>query len=199
MKKILLVIAVLGLLCGCSKEATPETKARALIKNYIDSNLGDPKSYEAIVFTDLDSTFHSPARDEAYKRFEKLYDSLSLVRDMMSEIGQYNRSSEISDQILTLFDKYEAEVDTLPDEHLGYGMGHKFRFANIFGGKEVAILYFDFDKDVTMVNAIDTLTREEAAEARQELQKFKEENPILTEEEQRMVRRAENILKLLDY
>lgn len=199
MKKILFVVAVLGLLCGCSKEVTPEDKARTLIKSYIDSNLGDPKSYEAIVFTNLDSTFHSPARDEAYKQFEKLYDSLSLVRDMMSEIGQYGRSSEISDQILTLFDEYEAKVDTLSEEHLGYGMGHKFRFANKFGGKEVAILYFEFDKDVSMVNAIDTLTREEAAEARQELQKFKDENPVLTEKEQRMVRSMENMFKLLDY
>lgn len=199
MKRILLAMTVIGLLCACSKEPSPETKAQTLIKSYINSNLGDPKSYEAIVFTELDSTFHSPARDEAYKRFEDLYDSLSLVRDALREIGQYRRSSEISDQILTLFDEYEAEVDTLPDEHLGYGMGHKFRSANKFGGKEISILFFEFDKDVTSVTAVDTITIEEITEVRQELQKFKNGETVLTEKEQRMIRSAENMFKLLDY
>jgi len=54
MKKVLLLTLIIGCFLSCSKP-TKEDMAKDLIKKYMIENLNDPKSYEPISFSKLDS------------------------------------------------------------------------------------------------------------------------------------------------
>ena len=82
MKRFILVIATIALLVSCAKEPTFTEKVKKTIEDYALKNLDDPKSYEFIQLTLLDSItikdnieyrkeFFKPS-DYAYERLERM-------------------------------------------------------------------------------------------------------------------------------
>ena len=198
MRKILIVASVILTLCACSKEpTTPEDKARALIKEYINNNLGDPASYESIILGPIDSIFNRPYYDLAHEQYKQIYDSLDVAWEYMMDLGLYAEAVKVADKSSELVDTWLNSWDTLSYEHYGYGAIHKFRAANTFGGKEIYMFYIEFDKEIGSIINVDTVTMQDIYNYKEVLDAQEEENEALSDYEKADYRRIGNMINTI--
>lgn len=125
MKRIIMVLVIV--LAGCSK--SPEEKAQKLIKEYIINNANDPKSYEPIEFSNLDTFF----KDE--------YDIKGL--DSVNKLMKEERIS--FEEFITLSDSVSKIKYKIPRD---LKMNHSFRANNAFGAKIKSTKEFHFNFNV---------------------------------------------------
>lgn len=199
MRKIFVVAVGMILLFGCAEQnppATPETKARTLIKEYINNNLGDPGSYEEIVLSPVDSIFDTPYYELARKQYEEAYDSLDMIYDAMLDLRLYNEASKVVDKQSELRNVWLDSLDTLSVEHSGYGVFHKFRAANLFGGKEIYMLYFGLNKELDSIISVDSVTLQDIYDLKEEVEQSKGRLDSLNSYERADLKRSENILNV---
>lgn len=197
MKKILIAIWAVLVLCGCSDSsplATPETKAKKLIKEYIRNNLGDPDSYEEIASSPVDSTFDTPYYELAKSKYEQILDSLDFRRKAMKELGLIDEAIAVTEQQTNLIYAYIESFDTLSYVHNGYAMLHKYRAANSYGGKDIYMLYFGFNKELDTINSIDSITMQDIYVLKEEVEQGKGKLDSLERYERADIRRAENVV-----
>ncbi|QQT43347.1 Uncharacterised protein [Sphingobacterium multivorum] len=130
MRKVILLISVLGLLFSCNK--SNEQKAKDLVTEYIKKNANDPDSYESIEWGSLkgDST-------NFYKTDEYRY--------LRSKIDANVDSFEVISSRIDSLDK------TFNKEFLGYFIQHKFRIKNGFNAKILEYKYFTINKDLDSI------------------------------------------------
>ena len=173
MKRLLLILTV-AVLASCS----PEKKAEKLIKKWMSENLNDPKSYEPVSFSTLDSIL---TEFEDTPEAQKL---LSYTKEQLAFIKKANQNLELADiwkgsydsysksqfySYIDLADKYMAKndsVEKLKKEYepiydsakekfvptlVGWEMSHKFRCKNGFGAQILSEKEFKFNKDLTEI------------------------------------------------
>lgn len=198
MRKILIVASVILTLCACSKEpTTPEDKARALIKEYINNNLGDPASYESIVLGPIDSIFNRPYYDLAQEQYKQIYDSLDYARIAAKRLNLLDLAIETTNKLTDLIDTFLESQDTLSVEHYGYGAIHKFRVANTLGGKEIYMFYIEFDKEIGSIIYVDTVTMQDIYNYKEVLDAQEEEYEALSDYEKADYRRVSNMINTI--
>lgn len=181
MRKIFILCVVVCFL-GCSGGspiATPEAKAKKLIKEYIRNNLGDPDSYEEIYFSALDSTY-TMLPNNIYSRLRELEFNFEYRGDFYKEL-------------------YQEEFDSLKKIELNFvpqlqmSQVHKYRAANNTGGRDVYVLQFYFDKDVASIEDVNLLTEEDIEMLKDVIKMYKNSDTPLSPEEQKALSKAEAI------
>jgi hypothetical protein len=152
MKKILYIAATALLLGACAKPApTNEEKAQKLINEFIMANANDPKSYEAVSFGTLDSTFSSYYASDRYKDLKKQESAYDSLWDFHLDKGNFDSCSWYSDKKSEIGTLMRNEADTYKGNHFGWKMSHRYRAANGFGAITIGTTIFYFDKEITEI------------------------------------------------
>ena len=118
MKRLLLVFAAIALLASCTKELTFTEKVKQTIEDYALKNLDDPKSYEFIELTLLDSItikdnieyrkdYFKPS-DFYYERLERMKSDANANYVIYSKEYVEEAQKEIDDK-----EKIVAAIDSL--------------------------------------------------------------------------------------
>lgn len=174
MKKILILMAAVSLLCGCSNQ---QQKAEKFIKEHIAKTIGDPKSYEPIEFSDLYAHCHlSEFDDSKYNEQLKQY---ANERNDLILAGDNAGAAEILNKISQLSDKIEKERKLfIPKEEVGlYYIIHEFRASNEYGALTKYCNVYIFDNQMQEV-----IMEEEATERWLEQLRFEKSIGIVSEE-----------------
>jgi hypothetical protein len=132
------------------------------IKNYLDKNAKDPKSYEFVELKILDTVTVGDINKRVVE--DLTYDINSLKENIESENKLINdfptlpsdnekaniKESEAKISILT--GKLNAnKKDFANKEILGYVATHKFRIKNGFGALDLDEMWVEFDKDFKLL------------------------------------------------
>lgn len=141
MKKLILLLFVLGLF-SCTKN--PEDLAKENVEKFMKAKLDDPKSYESVKFSKMDSLFTS--FDESKDGIELKYQEDKLSEkstELSNRIGVTESISEINkileeNKKLTktrndLIDTFFAKSLKYKGAFCGYKIKHSFRAKNKMG------------------------------------------------------------------
>ncbi|MFV8440818.1 hypothetical protein [Flavobacterium sp. LB2P44] len=169
MKRIILMLSLTMLMFSCSNES----KMKSEIKNYLDKNAKDPKSYEFVELKILDTvTVGSISEDEIEENNRILKDNDEAMQISKTTLGkaiklnkQYNDNSFDEHIIGATTDikaiekenfvcnkqiaKYRKTINS--KEVLGYVATHKFRIKNGFGALDLDEMWVEFDKDFKLL------------------------------------------------
>jgi hypothetical protein len=155
MKKTITILGLTLLMVSCNSN---ESKMKSGIKDYLDKNAKDPKSYEFVELKILDTV----TVGEVNKRIvdDLTYDIESAKKDIVFQnklITDYpslpstEQKAKIKDsetQIATLTKELEANKKDFKDKNVvGYVATHKFRIKNGFGALDLSEMFVEFDKD----------------------------------------------------
>lgn len=166
MKKTFIAIILAGAaLSSCTK--TNQQKAEALTKKYLDSTLNDPKSYEAVKFSKLDTLTESIDENAEYMKYEHAKDSLKTIADSVQSaaIAAIGSSSADTAKLRMQGDSiYALRKKNLEDEHtfaekfkgkpVGWVISHTYRAKNAMGALIVTTNLFRFDQALTKVTDV---------------------------------------------
>lgn len=157
--------AILLAAVGCNKTPTAQELAEKAVKDYLMTNLDDPKSYESVSFTQLD-TIYTRFEDEAFAddfstaKFKvKFYSDLKTDR----EYDRYMRDHpEVHiDDSISFYQAYldrnreeydQAEKAFVPAIDVMW-LAHEYRANNKMGAliKSRVNFYFDEQMNITQV------------------------------------------------
>ena len=159
MKKYILPIMATMLMASCASEPTNEERAQKLITDYILANANDPKSYEAVSFGTLDSTFSSYYASDRFKELDSIRENLEkrkIVYEMF--LNWSNKGNKYLDSIefcldkqIEINNKMTSEAENYKGEHFGWKMSHRYRAANGFGAITLGTTVFHFNKELTEI------------------------------------------------
>lgn len=152
MKKNIITFMVAALAISCTPPTpTPEQKAQALITDYIMTNANDPKSYEAVSFGTLDSTFVSFYASDRYKELKKQEIHFDSLWRHHLDKANFDSCTFYSNKKSEVFKMMTNEAGTYKGEHFGWMMSHRYRAANGFGAITLGTTTFYFDKELTEI------------------------------------------------
>lgn len=154
MKKLIFVFVVLlALISSCSK--TPEQKAQQSIKDYLQKNLNDAKSYESVEFGTLlfDSTSYDDTEaGKIFKEIEYKYEYDSIVSGISNELQKEFIESKQKYEDAKV--NYDTELLKFKPEFKGYTIRHKYRGKNKMGGVVLESKYFIMDKEFKIIRVL---------------------------------------------
>lgn len=140
MKKIITIIAAAVLIISCGKELTKEEKFKNKIETVLIKNLNDPKSYEFISITKID-TFY--LKNSAL-RYKKLY------QEWVNDTTDYYENKR--EENINKLNHYKSILDTVSDKTIDeIGVTINYRAKNKLGGLVVSDGRFYFDDKFNIV------------------------------------------------
>lgn len=166
-KKLLLSALALFAIVGCNKTPTAQELAEEAVKEYLMTNLNDPKSYESVSFSPLDTIFtrfedEAIAKDYSTAKFKvKFYSDLKSD----SEYDQYIRNHpevHADDSIAHYQALVDANKDAYDQAEQSFvpaidvmWMTHEYRANNKMGAliKSRVDFYFDENMNITQVSS----------------------------------------------
>lgn len=164
MKKILFIALSALLLLSCSSN---EKKAQKLVQSKLKETMNDPKSYESVKFSELDSIFTTVSDDSLINSlfnkadiYLKTAESLMRKADLMLsfEPDYFANKQSLMDEAGRQLDSakvFRAQYDELSakfvPKHKGWAITHTFRGNNAMGAKILNTYLFTFDKDITEI------------------------------------------------
>lgn len=169
MKKIIFIILSAIFLIACS---SPEKNAQKLIKNSLMESMNDPKSYESVKFSELDSVFTVYYEDPVYVSLNNKIDNIDIVfkatdeaRRSLLQINPFDKKIDVymeelkimSDSIKSHSNELLEFLDNFTPEFNGWFMTHTFRGNNAMGAKVLNSYRFIFDKDITEIRDVQTI------------------------------------------
>ena len=162
-KSILFFVFLSAIFASCSK--TPEQKAQQSVKDYLQKNLNDAKSYESVNFGKVDSVFSS--FDESKEGIElKLKENMLSERvvELSNRIDVAESTSELNkiiEENKELTQKRKDLVDTIFNKSIkykgtlcGYKINHKYRAKNKMGAVVLDENCFIMDKNFVVIKAL---------------------------------------------
>jgi len=159
MKKLLVLSLIF--ITSCRHFQTKEGIAHRIVKEYLDSTLNDPKSYESVSFSKLDTGSSNYLNSPNYV---KLQDSLishtselsSLKIDLQfpdlynSKVIKYKIKKLLSDSVY-----YQKKMDSVENnfktEQTGWILTHTYRAKNGFGALGLHTTVFELDTNLTKI------------------------------------------------
>jgi hypothetical protein len=147
MKKLILLSLITSLFFACN--TSDEEKAKNLVKEYLNKNLNDPKSYEEVSWGKLDSSFIT--FDEMYAI--ELARSKRLAEDAKSELetgdinlgNEYKRSYDSLNLVLENLQKeFKPKFNSLM-------IHHTYRGKNALGAVVIQEKTFYISDDLSKV------------------------------------------------
>jgi hypothetical protein len=186
MKKAILFLVLSSLLFSCNK--TSQEKAEALVSKWMRENLKDPKSYEGVSFSKIDSTTMSLTAKklvyESYPELIKMYrenligDSIGIASseeaiEEYKKWGLYSKDFKEYNEITLRNhkDSYKSNLASLKrkinerDSILGlkeiyaYTLEHRYRAKNSFGALDVGEIVFYIDKDFSRIREVEQIIK----------------------------------------
>lgn len=153
MKKYLCMILIFAIGCTSKPELTFDQKADTLIRHHLDSVLNDPKSYQPVQFTKIDTLF-TDIYDESNsynipesgdsRRLIDLIENFNLYEKRVAN-GYYDNLNKINQRVIDSLKKaYNPKVR-------GYYVEHTYRATNGFGALTKHTTGFDLDTSLTKV------------------------------------------------
>lgn len=155
MKKTITILGLTLLMISCNSN---ESKMKSGIKDYLEKNAKDPKSYEFVELKILDTVTVGEINK---RKIEDLtYDIESAKKDIVFQNklitdypslpsdDQKAKIKESETQIANLTKELNAtNKDFTNKDVAGYVAAHKFRIKNGFGALDLSEMYVEFDKD----------------------------------------------------
>lgn len=123
-------------LWACTK--TPEQRAQAMIKDYMQAHLNDPASFELVQYSNLAN------RTPMERAF------VQITKECIAQ-----HKSDSIDTYLARFKESYSNKGKDPYEVLGREMTCKFRANNVYGAKVLQEQTFVFDTDVSHIVAVE--------------------------------------------
>lgn len=167
MKKLLFIIAAAVLVCSfVSCEKTKEDILRELIENEVKSTMNDPKSYEFVSMSPVDSIMSNWEDEEKAKKlkiFVSMYESenKALYAKSDNPSFSYNKRIAFLEKVGSnnnKIDSLEREYLTSKTEYKPYSTGcytiFKFRGNNELGVKVINSLKVVLNKELTEIKEI---------------------------------------------
>lgn len=136
-----------------------ESKMKNGIKDYLEINAKDPKSYEFVELKILDTVtvgeINKRIVDDIIYDIELAKENLvfenKLINDYPNSSNLLTNKAKIKESetlIATLTKELEANKKDFKDKNvIGYIAKHKFRIKNGFGALDLSEMYVEFDKD----------------------------------------------------
>jgi hypothetical protein len=152
-KSILFFVFLSAIFASCSK--TPEQKAQQSVKDYLQKNLNDAKSYESVEFSNFrsDSTsYYDTAKDDVFDSIRSKYESDSLFRDI--NVDYQNTFIETKKRYEAAEIQHNSNVSKFKPEFKGYIINHKYRAKNKMGAVVLDENCFIMDKNFVVIKAL---------------------------------------------
>ncbi|NGM63514.1 hypothetical protein G5B30_16515 [Sphingobacterium sp. SGG-5] len=158
MKRLMPLFIIVFFLFSCSQ--SNESKAQKAVKKYLKENMNDPKSYEDVKWSSVDTVFAPYKGTE--KSLVQLYKMDSLISElkklsilMVTNYDKYKTYYKSTDSILNQHRK-EYQLDSANyKEYIGYTITHIFRAKNGFGATVLNKNTFTLDKDLKEVISVE--------------------------------------------
>jgi hypothetical protein len=166
MKKTITILGLVLLMISCNSN---ESKMKSGIKDYLDKNAKDPKSYEFVELKIIDTVIVGELAknkvDFNNLMLKESEENLVMAKDNLEKATGYNKQyntsdfdvdietakSRISSNELDITEYKKAISDyskfQKSKEILGYVASHKFRMKNGFGALDLSEMSVEFDKD----------------------------------------------------
>lgn len=154
MKQILFLIAIATTFTSCSSN---ESKAKGLVKEYLQKQLNDPQSYEAVEWGKLDSSYTTfeqeiSLENAEIKMFTKSYSK--AVDDMTIDVGNHEAFAidkadaemykQKVDSLQSIIDKKKLNFKPTFE---GFKISHTYRAKNLMAALGLHTSIFFFDKE----------------------------------------------------
>jgi disulfide oxidoreductase YuzD len=163
MRKLLFFVVLSFICVSCSK--TPEQKAKQAVKDYLQKNLNDAKSYESVEFGKVDSVFSSFDESKEGVELKLKEDVLSKrVVELSNRIDVAENNSELKkiiEENKELTQKRKDLVDTIFYKSIkykgtfsGYKINHKYRAKNKMGAMVLTEDCFILDKNFAVTKVL---------------------------------------------
>ena len=155
MKKALTLLGLLILLISCNSN---ESKMKSGIKEYLEKNAKDPKSYEFVELKILDTVTigelnEKKVEDNEYE-LKSENDNIIFQKKQISDFPSLPRFENDSiikaseEKIIRLKNELEINKKDLNNKEIvGYLGTHKYRLKNGFGALDLSEMFVEFDKD----------------------------------------------------
>jgi hypothetical protein len=134
MKRILFLFFAVFALMACSQK-TPQQKAEAAVKQYLQKNMDDPSSYEPVEFGKLDSAYSTLEDDSAYIAM-----NAEIAGIYPETIADINKKTALQNNLTKYISSYK-------NKWTGYTITHKARAKNKLGALVMENLKFTLDKN----------------------------------------------------
>ena len=156
-------IALMAMIFVCSCSKSPEQKAQSLIKSKLKETLHDPKSYESVKFSTLDSVYTTLEDNLEYLILKKKFDwAYKKAQEFLSETKIYSGSRFYRDEFRDALKGAEMMSDSMTvyvpilekmekefvPEFNGWKMEHSFRSNNAMGAKTLGSYVFYFNNEL---------------------------------------------------
>ena len=169
MKKLVVMLVLAAFIAGCSP--SDEGKAKKLIQEYLKEGLNNPKSYESISFSALDSVFTDVYFDKMYLALDDSVNMYKMRAELKMDLVETARIYRFFDDARAhlaeaeiLLDKMryfsEKRIDYIRgfvSEFSGWKMKHEFRATNAMNALIKSTYVFNFNKDVTEIKNVEQL------------------------------------------
>ncbi len=178
MKKIILILSISIALISCAKDnkynllslfaPSTENKMETAIKDYIDKNSDDPKSYESVELKVLDTiTIGQVAKEIVVDINTKNKE----VEDRLRHLNKFHETDNGFNGFFINMNKgliknCKLQIKRLNEQDIKYktflnskealySVSHKYRLKNPFGALYLKNSYFIFDKDFHIIEVLD--------------------------------------------
>ncbi|SDS97704.1 hypothetical protein SAMN05216490_2217 [Mucilaginibacter mallensis] len=167
MKKTIFFIFIIIVFSSCSHFKTKQQRAQNLVKLYLDSTLNDPKSYESVKFTPIDSAYSNYNLSEHYLQLKAKSDSVVAAFDEWKEQNpEFNGFGDLShekvlyfvkmnryysDQNIAILKQIANDGKLFKSKFSGYTIYNEYRAKNGFGALGLHGISFTVDSDITKV------------------------------------------------
>jgi hypothetical protein len=144
--RYIIIITSLLILLACNK--SPENKAQTTVKSYLDTVLNNPKTYESMSWSKVDSAYEDGIKNPLYRQY--LDSSIQILNAPIESSMEYVMKSR----------EYRHKADSISqttwkEKWLGYQVTHKFRASNKMGAVTI------FQERFILSPGLDTVYRSE--------------------------------------
>ena len=158
------------LITNCS--VSDEKKAQSLIKSYLKENLNNPKSYEPIRFSTLDSVFTLLEHDRDYHISKVMFDLYNEEHgEIMRELRIYSgvrgqrdvnemalqRASAVVDSMRVMSERITRIRNEFVPQFVGWQMEHEMRATNTMNALVKSTYVFYFDKEIAKIEDVEQI------------------------------------------
>lgn len=174
MKRIIFATLAILFISSCSRFESKQQRAQALVKSYLDSALNDPKSYENVKFTKIDTLYSIFEQSPQYFKLKEKSDSLVAAfdewklknpdfddsyGDLSHERAQYfiKMINYYSNPNIEVLKKIADMSKDFKPSFIGYKIIDQYRAKNGFGALVLHETSFKLDSGITKIIATDNI------------------------------------------
>lgn len=166
MKKLFVFLPII-ILSACSHFQSKQAKAEAIVKTFLDSTLNDPKSYQSIKFTKIDTLWGGYLKTNSgmqlSQKLELEDDTIKVLQakqEVLLDALNWNNAAykKLKKAVDFFISESKADLAKMTDSanvikgpFIGYEISNTYRAKNGFGALTVHKTKFEIDSNITKV------------------------------------------------